>query len=138
MQSNCCLGEQFVSVAMIDIAALLLRSVVGFLFVIKWRFRFQTRAKQSSVPLAPIQLIHGNFLEHTAVRDAMSTAGLVYINNPRFGPTLNMNILCTLMPLMKKGCQLVCFDDCGLDQWDALQFVKKIHVPRGANIDSLC
>jgi hypothetical protein len=49
-----------------------------------------------------------------------------------------MNILCTLVPLMKKGCQLVCFDDCGLDQWDALQFVKKIHVPRGANIDSLC
>ncbi len=42
---------------------------------------------------APIQLIHGDFLMSTAVKDAMRYAGLVYMNNPRFGPALNLNVL---------------------------------------------
>ena len=100
--------------------------------------RFQSRAKAHGVAHAPVQLVHGDFLKNSDVSNAISSAGLVFANNPRFGPKLNMEILCTLVPLMQKGCKLVCFDDCGLDQWDALKFVKMIHVPRGAIIDSLC
>ena len=99
--------------------------------------RFQYCAQRNGVSHAPIQLIHGNFLDNLNVREAIASAGLVYINNPRFGPQLNMKILCTLVPSMQKGCKLICFDSCGLDQWDALQFVKMIHVPRGAIIDTL-
>jgi hypothetical protein len=100
-------------------------------------FRFQCCAQQNGVPLAPIELIHGNFLDNLNVREAIASAGLVYLNNPKFGPKLNMDILCTLAPLMQKGCRLVCFDTCGLDQWDALQFVKTIDVPEGEIIHSL-
>jgi hypothetical protein len=45
------------------------------------------------VELAPIQLLHGDFLESDAVKTAMSTAGLVYMNNPVFGAELNLNVL---------------------------------------------
>ena len=93
--------------------------------------RFQSRAKAHGVAHAPVQLVHGDFLKNSDVNNAISSAGLVFANNPRFGPKLNMEILCTLVPLMQKGSKLVCFDDCGLDQWDALKFVKMIHVPRG-------
>ncbi len=43
---------------------------------------------------APIELVHGDFLKSSAVKVAISSAGLVYMNNPRFGPELNLKILC--------------------------------------------
>ena len=54
---------------------------------------FQSRAKQSGVTLCPIELIEGDFLKSEAVTTALSSAGLVYINNPRFTPELNLQVL---------------------------------------------
>ena len=97
--------------------------------------RFQSSATENGVSHAPIQLLHGDFLKNSAVKDAISTAGLVYMNNPKFGPELNlkilgMNFISTrnmllfthqtinvidsfltdqLCPLMPKGCKLVIF-----------------------------
>jgi hypothetical protein len=97
--------------------------------------RFQSSATENGVSHAPIQLLHGDFLKNSAVKDAISTAGLVYMNNPKFGPELNlkilgMNFISTrnmllfthqtsnvidnfltdqLCPLMPKGCKLVLF-----------------------------
>jgi hypothetical protein len=92
-------------------------------------FRFQSCAKENGVAHAPVQLLHGDFLKSSDVRDAISSAGLVYMNNPKFGPELNLKvlgeqifllvirlfvgILCSqlasaeLCPLMPKGCKLV-------------------------------
>jgi len=36
---------------------------------------------------------------------------------------------------MRKGCKLVCFDTCGLDQWDGLKYNKTIRVPSGEDND---
>ena len=91
--------------------------------------RFQSCAKTHGVAHAPVQLLHGDFLKNSDVRDAISSAGLVYMNNPKFGPELNLkvlgeqifllvirlfvSILCSqlataeLCPLMPKGCKLV-------------------------------
>jgi hypothetical protein len=55
--------------------------------------RFQACAKRNGVDLAAIELHHADFLVQPAVKKAMSSAGLVYINNPRFGPELNGKIL---------------------------------------------
>ena len=55
--------------------------------------RFQSSATENGVSHAPIQLLHGDFLKNSAVKDAISTAGLVYINNFKFGPDLNLRIL---------------------------------------------
>ena len=55
--------------------------------------RFQSSATENGVSHAPIQLLHGDFLKNSAVKDAISTAGLVYINNFKFGPELNLQIL---------------------------------------------
>jgi len=54
---------------------------------------FQSRAQQSGVTLCPIELIHGDFLQSEAVKTALSSAGLVYINNPSFAPELNLQVL---------------------------------------------
>jgi hypothetical protein len=54
---------------------------------------FQACAQKDGVDVAAIELHHANFLEEPAVKKAMSSAGLVYINNPRFGPELNGKIL---------------------------------------------
>jgi hypothetical protein len=87
--------------------------------------RFQASAQTNGVEHAPIQLLHGNFLECDVVKTAMSSAGLVYMNNPKFGAELNlkvlgMHLLCQytikvvdsflteqLCPSMPKGCKLV-------------------------------
>jgi len=71
--------------------------------------RFQSSATENGGSHAPIQLLHGDFLKNSAVKDAISTAGLVYINNFKFGPELNLQILGQLCPLMPKGCKLVLF-----------------------------
>ena len=54
---------------------------------------FQSRAQQSGVSLCPIELIEGDFLKSEAVKTALSSAGLVYMNNPRFSPELNLQVL---------------------------------------------
>ena len=91
--------------------------------------RFQSCAKTHGVAHAPVQLLHGDFLKNSDVRDAISSAGLVYMNNPKFGPDLNLNVLgeqmfllvirlfvsilfsqlatVGLCPFMPKGCKLV-------------------------------
>ena len=57
------------------------------------RISFQSCSQEKAVKHAPIELVHGDFLKNSAVRDAISTAGLVYMNNPRFGPELNLKVL---------------------------------------------
>jgi hypothetical protein len=52
--------------------------------------RFKSRAR---VSLAPIELVHGNFLTNEAVKEAIKSAGLVFMNNPLFGPELNLKVL---------------------------------------------
>jgi hypothetical protein len=59
---------------------------------------FQACAKEDGVYLAPIELHHADFLVLPAVKQAMSSAGLVYINNPKFGPELNGKILSNNTP----------------------------------------
>jgi len=49
--------------------------------------------QKNHVSLAPIELVHGNFLTNQAVKDALKSAGLVYMNNPKFGPELNGKVL---------------------------------------------
>ena len=93
--------------------------------VLTYCIRFQAIAKKNGVTHAPIELLHGDFLECNAVKTAMASAGVVYMNNPRFGAELNQKVLgmhllcqytikvadsfrteklCTLMP---KGSKLV-------------------------------
>jgi hypothetical protein len=105
------------------------------LFLLTSHFRFISSARRNGVPHAPIQLVHGDFLESSTVREAISCAGLIYMNNPKFGPQLNLQVLCTLCPLMRKGCKLVCFDTCGLDQWDGLKYNNTIRVASGEDND---
>ncbi len=55
--------------------------------------RFQDSAKHNGIALADIELLHGDFLENTHVKEAMSSAEFVFMNNPSFGPLLNLNVL---------------------------------------------
>jgi hypothetical protein len=93
--------------------------------VLTYCIRFQAIAQKNGVEHAPIELLHGDFLECDAVKTAMASAGVVYMNNPRFGAELNlkvlgMHLLCQyaikvvdsflteqLCPSMPKGCKLV-------------------------------
>ena len=93
--------------------------------VLTYCIRFQAIAQKNGVEHAPIELLHGDFLESDAVKTAMASAGVVYMNNPRFGAELNlkvlgMHLLCQytikvvdsflteqLCPSMPKGCKLV-------------------------------
>jgi hypothetical protein len=52
--------------------------------------RFENRAQ---VSLAPIELVHGDFLKNEAVKQAIKDAGLVFMNNPKFGPELDLKVL---------------------------------------------
>ena len=52
--------------------------------------RFENRAQAS---LAPIELVHGDFLNNDAVKEAMKDAGLVFMNNVKFGPDLDLKVL---------------------------------------------
>ena len=52
--------------------------------------RFENRAQAS---LAPIELVHGDFLKNKAVKEAIKDAGLVFMNNPKFGPELDLKVL---------------------------------------------
>ncbi len=73
---------------------------------------FQECAEKKHVELAPIELHHGDFLTSVAVKDAISSAGLVYMNNPLFGPSLNLKVLgeslSRLSSSRKKGETFLC------------------------------
>jgi|LauGreDrversion4_2_1035121.scaffolds.fasta_scaffold33617_7 hypothetical protein len=92
---------------------------------------FISSARQNGVPHAPIHLVHGDFLQSNDVREAMSCAGVVYMNNPKFGPELNLKVLCSLCPLMPKGSVLVCHEWAGLDQWDGLKLTRTFRIKPG-------
>jgi hypothetical protein len=87
---------------------------------------FQSCCNKENVNLAPIKLVQGDFLslENKELTEALSSAGLVFANNPRFGPELNLQLLSELSfslcfysvslhstdricPLLPKGCKLV-------------------------------
>lgn len=72
--------------------------------------RFAHQMQTKGVSHAPIQLIQGDFLECPEVKTALGTAGLVFVNNPKFGPELNNQILIKLCPLLLKGTKLICFE----------------------------
>ena len=55
--------------------------------------RFQSRAKKHGVAHAPVQLVHGDFLNNSDVSNAISSAGLIFMNNPKFGAELNFKVL---------------------------------------------
>ena len=52
--------------------------------------RFESRAQAS---LAPSELVYGDFLNNDAVKEAMKDAGLVFMNNVKFGPALDLLVL---------------------------------------------
>ena len=54
--------------------------------------RFESRA-HTQASLAPIELVHGDFLKNEAVKEAMKDAGLVFMNNVKFGPELDLLVL---------------------------------------------
>ncbi len=64
-----------------------------FIFHLICGIRFQESAKHNGIALAEIELLHGDFLQSTQVKEAMSSAEFVFMNNPRFGPQLNLNVL---------------------------------------------
>lgn len=107
-------------------------------YAIELLSRFQSCSQDKGVKHAPVELVHGDFLKSSAVRDAISHAGLVYMNNPRFGPELNLKVLNELCPLMPKGCKLICFDSLigtrGLNRHpdDVLTYQKLVKVGDGA------
>ena len=72
--------------------------------------RFKQAAKARGIPHVPIQLQHGDFLKSLEVRSTLATAGVVYMNNPKFGPELDSKVLEQLCPVLEKGCKLVCFE----------------------------
>ena len=51
------------------------------------------RFQKHHLSLAPIELVHGDFLTNQAAKDAVKSAGLVFMNNPKFGPELNGHVL---------------------------------------------
>jgi hypothetical protein len=59
-------------------------------YAVKLLDRFKESAPFS---LAPIELVQGDFLTNEAVKEAIKSAGLVFMNNPVFGPDLNLSVL---------------------------------------------
>lgn len=55
--------------------------------------RFEARAGIAGIELAPVQLVHGDFLKSTEVIPAITAAGLIFMNNPTFGAELNQSVL---------------------------------------------
>ena len=56
---------------------------------------YTSRAQKHGIATAPIRLLHGDFLINQEIRDSISNAGLVYMNNVRFGAELNLKVLGT-------------------------------------------
>jgi len=59
-------------------------------YAVKLLDRFK---KSATFSLAPIELVRGDFLTNEAVKEAIKSAGLVFMNNPVFGPDLNLSVL---------------------------------------------
>ena len=72
--------------------------------------RFARQMQANGFVHAPIWLKQGNFLECSEVKSQLGNAGLVFINNPKFGARLNRQILTRLCTLLPKGAKLICFD----------------------------
>ena len=64
--------------------------------------RFKLAANAHGISYAPIQLQRGDFLKSSEVKVALSSAGIVYMNNPKFGPELNSKVL------GEQFCQMIC------------------------------
>ena len=62
-------------------------------FIFTRVYRFEACAKANGITHAPIQLLHGDFLENNNIKNAISSAALVFMNNPKFGPQLNFKVL---------------------------------------------
>ncbi len=55
--------------------------------------RFEARAGFAGIELAPVQLVHGDFMRSFEVITAIRAAGLIFMNNPTFGDELNQSVL---------------------------------------------
>jgi len=77
----------------------------------KLLMRFEKALHSNAIACAPVELIQGDFLHcHPYLQDALRNAGLVYINNPKFEPSMNLGILQLLCPLLPKSAKLICFE----------------------------
>ena len=79
-------------------------------FGVKMLSRFEREMQANGFVHPPICLKQGNFLECSEVKSQLCSAGLVFINNPKFGALLNRQLLTLLCPLLPKGAKLICFD----------------------------
>ena len=72
---------------------------------------FECKMRSFNIAYAPIQLIQGDFLQMTpSLRDALSSAGLLFLNNPKFEPFVNLSILQNLCPMLPKKAKVICFE----------------------------
>ncbi len=80
-------------------------------FALKLLHRFQFDLRASNIACAPIELLQGDFLHITSsLRNALSSAGIVYLNNPKFEPFVNFAILENLCPMLPKTAKVICFE----------------------------
>lgn len=55
--------------------------------------KFEALARVAGIELAPVELVHGDFMKSTEVIPAIRAAGLIFMNNPTFGAELNQSVL---------------------------------------------
>lgn len=80
-------------------------------YALKLLHRFECKMRSFNIAYAPIQLIQGDFLQMTPLlRDALSSAGLLFLNNPKFEPFVNLSILQNLCPMLPKKAKVICFE----------------------------
>jgi hypothetical protein len=80
-------------------------------FALKLLHRFQCDLRALNIACAPIELLQGDFLQiNSSLRDALSSAGIVYLNNPKFEPFVNFAILEHLCPILPKKTKVICFE----------------------------
>lgn len=70
---------------------------------------FEHALQELEIKHAPIELMEGDFLKYP-LNDALKNAGLVFVNNPKFEPSLNLAILKTICPMLPRGATLICFE----------------------------
>lgn len=80
-------------------------------YALKLLHRFETELRSYKIEHAPIELLQGDFLQVTpSLREALSSAGLVFVNNPKFDPCVNLSILEKLCPMLPKKAKVICFE----------------------------
>lgn len=73
--------------------------------------RFIAKLNAERIRHAPVELMQGDFrIYQPNLENALRCAGLVFINNPKFEPSLNYLILQKLCPLIPKSTKVVCFE----------------------------